>query len=74
MKDKSSKLLICEVMGKFSNLILTNKDYIILDSLHHDGVGEFNRIILPNAKYTFPTTTKLNPYEANNFDFTQIFC
>ncbi len=72
MKDKSSKLLICEVMGKFSNLILTNKNYIILDSLHHDGVGEFNRIILPNAKYTFPTTTKLNPYEANNFDFTQI--
>ncbi len=72
MKDRSSKLLICEVMGKFSNLILTDNNYLILDSLHHDGVGEFNRIIIPNAKYQFPKTTKLNPYKTNDFDFNII--
>ena len=72
MKDRSSKLLICEVMGKFSNLILTDNNYLILDSLHHDGVGEFNRIIIPNAKYQFPKTTKLNPYKTTDFDFNII--
>ena len=75
MKDRSSKLLICEVMGKFSNLILTDNNYIILDSLHHDGVGEFNRIIMPNSKYSFPSTNKLNPYKAyQTFDFSKITC
>ena len=72
MKDRSSKLLICEVMGKFSNLILTDNNYLILDSLHHDGVGEFNRIIIPNAKYQFPKTNKLNPYKTTDFDFNII--
>ena len=72
MKDRSSKLLICEVMGKFSNLILTDNNFLILDSLHHDGVGEFNRIIMPNAKYQFPKTDKLNPYKTFNFDFNKI--
>lgn len=73
MKDRSHKFLICEVMGKFSNLILTDNNYVILDSLHHDGVGEFNRVILPNAKYTFPATNKLNPYKTyNTFDFNKV--
>ena len=73
MKDRSNKLLICEVMGKFSNLILTDNNYTILDSLHHDGVGEFNRVILPNAKYVFPKTDKLNPYKTyDTFDFNKI--
>ncbi len=73
MKDRTNKLLICEIMGKFSNLILTDSNYIILDSLHHDGVGEFNRTILPNAKYIFPETNKINPYDIDDtFDFSNI--
>ena len=40
-----------ETMGRYSNLILTNDEYKILDSLKHDGVGEYNRTILPHAKY-----------------------
>lgn len=73
MKDRTNKLLICEIMGKFSNLILTDNNYLILDSLHHDGVGEFNRIIMPNVKYIFPQTNKLNPYsDLSNFDFSTL--
>ncbi len=63
IQDKNSKYLIAEIMGRYSNLILTNEDYIIIDSLKHDGVGEYNRTILPNAKYVFPEINKLNPYK-----------
>ncbi len=61
MKDRTLRYLICEVMGRYSNLILTDENYLILECLHHDGVGEFNRIIMPNAPYKFPETTKINP-------------
>ena len=62
IQDKNSKYLIAEIMGRYSNLILTTEDYIIIDSLKHDGIGEFNRTILPNAKYQYPKLDKLNPY------------
>lgn len=65
MKDRNLKYLICEIMGRYSNLIITDNNYTILESLHHDGVGEFNRIIMPNVKYSFPKTEKINPYKIN---------
>ena len=63
MKDHTTKYLICEIMGRYSNLILTDNNYKILEVLKKDGVSEFNRIMLPNATYEFPTSTKLNPYK-----------
>lgn len=63
MQDLNKKYLICEIMGRYSNLILTDESFIILDSLKHDGVGEFNRTILPFAKYEFPLNNKLNPLD-----------
>ena len=63
LSDKSKKYLICEVMGRYSNLILTDDNYIILDALKHDGIGEYNRTILPHAKYEFPINNKLNPFD-----------
>lgn len=63
MQDLNTKYLICEIMGRYSNLILADQDFIIIDALKHDGVGEYNRTILPNAKYEFPKTEKLNPYD-----------
>ena len=65
LSDKSKKYLICEVMGRYSNLILTDENYIILDALKHDGIGEYNRTILPHAKYEFPKNNKLNPFDFN---------
>ena len=62
MKDHTNKYLICEIMGRYSNLILTDSNYKILEVLKKDGVSEFNRIMLPNATYSFPYTIKLNPY------------
>ncbi len=73
MQDKNTKYLICEFMGRYSNLILTDSNYIIIDSLKHDGVGEYNRTILPNAKYVFPEINKLNPYNYSIEELNQIF-
>ena len=73
MQDKNTKYMICEFMGRYSNLVLTDSNYIILDSLKHDGVGEYNRTILPNAKYVFPTINKLNPYNYSIDELNDIF-
>ncbi len=63
MQDYSRKYLICEVMGRYSNMILTDENYKIIEALKHDGVGEYNRTILPNAIYEYPNNNKLNPLD-----------
>lgn len=65
LEDLNTKYLICEIMGRYSNLILTDSEYKILDALKHDGVGEFNRTIMPNAIYEYPDNNKLNPFDYN---------
>ncbi len=66
MRDLTKKYLICEIMGRYSNMILANSDYKILEVLKRDGISEFHRTMLPNATYQYPTTNKLNPYEPFN--------
>lgn len=63
MQDFKRKYLICEIMGRYSNMILTDETFKIIEALKHDGVGEYNRTILPNANYEFPQTGKLNPLD-----------
>ena len=54
--------LIVEIMGRYSNLVIVNNNYII-DALRHIGVSEL-RTILPNGKYEFPDTLgKINPFK-----------
>ncbi len=62
MRDFTHKYLICEIMGRYSNLILTDEAYRILEVLKHTGITEFGRTMLPNAIYQFPEGSKLNPY------------
>ena len=62
MRDFTHKYLICEIMGRYSNLILTDENYKILEVLKHTGVTEFGRTMLPNAIYQFPEISKLNPF------------
>ena len=73
LQDLCKKYLICEVMGRYSNLILTDDNFIILDALKHDGVGEYNRTILPNALYEFPNNNKLNPFDYTKDELDIIF-
>ena len=68
MRDFSTKYLICEIMGRYSNLILTDDSFKILEVLKKEGVSEYGRTMLPNAIYEFPKSTKLNPFNYNEIN------
>ena len=61
--------LIVELMGKHSNIILTDNNNIIIDSMRHTSTLEnSNRDIYPTARYIFPETTKYSFLELKDFD------
>ena len=68
--DLSEKVLICELMGKHSNIILVNKDNKIIDSVYHIDLSVSSvRQILPGLIYTAPPTQdKLNPMDYTKDD------
>ena len=49
------KTLVCEIMGKHSNIILLNKDQKIIDAVYHVDLSVSSvRQILPGLIYTAP--------------------
>ncbi len=68
--DLSEKVLICELMGKHSNIILVNKDNKIIDSVYHVDLSISGvRQILPGLIYTDPPAQdKLTPLEYTKDD------
>ncbi len=64
--DKSEKTLISEIMGRYSNIILTNETQVIIDSaLHVDSLTSSVREVLPARKYILPPSqNKISPVEA----------
>lgn len=66
---KTQMHLIFELTGKTSNIILTDGDYVILDSIKHLPQDlDSKRLILAGAKYSFfPPQNKIAP-----FDFPRI--
>ena len=53
--DKKQNMLIIEIMGKHSNIILSNSEYTVIDSIKHvDSRISSLREILPARKYSFP--------------------
>jgi predicted ribosome quality control (RQC) complex YloA/Tae2 family protein len=69
--DISQKLLIIEIMGRHSNIILVDKDRnMILDSIKHvsHAVNSY-RTILPGQEYINPPAQdKANPFSADEDD------
>ena len=67
MGDLSVKKLIFELMGKHSNIILTDENDIILDSIKRVSVLTSSlREVLPKKEYFFPSDLrKINPYEVD---------
>ena len=60
--------LISELMGKHSNIILTNEDNIILESLKNSYSLEYKRSTISNMEYTFPPTVeKINPFDFSHY-------
>ena len=64
-----TKKLIIELMGKHSNIILTDQNYIIIDCLRHTSTEENSyRDMYPTAKYIFPEPSKYSFLELQNFN------
>lgn len=63
------KKLIIELMGKHSNIILTDTNEIIIDSMRHTSTFENSlRDIYPTARYIFLESKKHNLLNTKNFD------
>ncbi len=71
MGDITPKRLILEIMGKHSNLILTDENDKILDSMKHISHDTSSvREVLPGKTYAFPPAQgKKNPLWATESDF-----
>lgn len=65
--------LITELMGKHSNIILTNSDNIIIESLKNSYSLEFCRSTISNMEYVLPPTVKkYNPF--NFSEYSDLLC
>ena len=61
--------LIAELMGKHSNIIVTNNDLRIMEAIKHvSPFDEQARTVHPGATYTFPESTKKDPFDLNEVD------
>lgn len=69
LNDLINKKLIVELMGKHSNIILTNSNNIIIDSLRHLSVEDrSSRDILPAHEYNTPENKKIDFLSLKTFD------
>lgn len=75
MGFKSKKYLICEIMGKYSNLILTDSSKKIISALKTiDFSTSTQRQILPGMKYELPPKQdKLNSIEIDREAFKEAY-
>ena len=56
------KSLVFELMGRNSNIILIDQDWVILDAIHRNSDENHPRPIMPGLSYKLPpVNTKLNP-------------
>lgn len=69
--DLCTKYLIIEIMGKHSNIIFCDTDFMIIDSIKHiSGIVSSVREVLPGRQYfVVETVEKLNPYEVTYDEF-----
>ena len=67
MGDLCQKVLILEIMGKHSNIIFTDNENTIIDSIKHiSGMVSSIREVLPGREYFIPATQdKANPLTAD---------
>ncbi len=69
LNDLVSKKLIIELMGKHSNIILTNSNNIIIDSLRH--LAQYSnslRDISPAHEYSYPINQKISFLNLSSFE------
>lgn len=72
--DYSVKKLVLEIMGRHSNIILTDENNTILDCIKHIGHDTSSvREVLPGREYTLPPSQgKINTLELGNNNFNEV--
>lgn len=71
--DYTEKKLIIELMGKHSNIILTDDNNVVLDSIKRINIYKSTvRQILPNLEYTLPPNDKKNPFDISEKEFAEL--
>ena len=70
----SVKKLVLEIMGRHSNIILTDENNTILDCIKHIGHDTSSvREVLPGREYTLPPSQgKINTLELDNNNFNEV--
>ncbi len=65
--------LVCELMGKHSNVILVSEDGLIMDSLKHV-TNSLSRVrqVIPSLPYELPRSDKLNMLTASQATLTEM--
>ncbi len=71
LNDVTNKKLIIELMGKYSNVVLTNEKGIIIDSLKHFASSETSREILPAHPYLPVENTKKDILHVSQSEFIE---
>ena len=74
LKDLSTKYLYIEIMGKHSNIIFTNSENVIIDSIKHISYAISSvREVLPGREYFIPKQeNKVSPLTVNKSEFMEI--
>lgn len=72
--DYSVKKLVLEIMGRHSNIILTDENNTILDCIKHIGHDTSSvREVLPGREYTLPPSQgKINTLELDDNNFKEV--
>ena len=67
--------LIIEAMGRNANLIITDENKIIIDCYKKTALldDKSNRIITNKVVYTYPQSSKINPFDASNLASENIY-
>lgn len=73
MGDLRHKVLLIELMGKYSNIIFTDEEDTIIDSIKHIPASVSSvREVLPGRKYFIPSQDKADPLSTNADEFSSL--
>lgn len=74
LRDKVPMRLVCEIMGKHSNIILVDDSDVIVDAVRRIGPSVSSaRLVLPKVGYEYPPSKKKrDPRTADASDFADV--
>lgn len=72
MNDLIKRYLVCELMGKYSNILLLNEHFNIIDALKKFDGNDISRDIMPGRHYNLPNDIKNDFTKTSEVKFINI--